>query len=189
MDTAEKSKRGEAEKMRNAEKLRRLLRTAVFTALTCAATVVIQIPMVGTNGYVNIGDCFVLLGAWLLGPACGAFAGGVGSALADLLTGYLHYVPATLLIKAAMAVVAALISAASRHAHFARFVSALLAELWMVAGYFGFAWLLQGSAFAAAGSIVGNLMQGAVGMVGALGLMAALRAAKVFEHMGGIQNG
>ncbi len=38
--------------------------------------------------------------ALLFGPLVGAFAGGVGSSLADLFLGYPHYAPATLIIKA-----------------------------------------------------------------------------------------
>jgi len=38
--------------------------------------------------------------ALLLGPFVGAFAGGVGSMLADLFLGYWYYAPATLIIKA-----------------------------------------------------------------------------------------
>lgn len=51
----------------------------------------------------------VILGAYLLGPALGAAAGGVGPALADLLSGYTVYVPATLVIKAAMGLLAAML--------------------------------------------------------------------------------
>lgn len=172
--------------MKRSEELRRLLRTALFTALTCAATLVIQIPMPVTNGYVNIGDCFVLLGAWVLGPLYGAFAGGVGSALADLLSGYAFYVPGTLLIKAAMAVVAALLCNA-RHKHLFRLVGAVAAELVMVAGYFAYAWAILGSGFAAALTAVpGNLLQGAVGIVGAMALASALQGVKTIT--GGIQH-
>ena len=61
--------------------VRTLVITALFAALTCIATMVIQIRMSVTEGYVNIGDCFVLLGAWVLGPYFGAFAGGVEQAV------------------------------------------------------------------------------------------------------------
>lgn len=176
--------------MKHSAELRKLLRAALFTATTCAATLVIQIPMPVTNGYVNIGDCFVLLGAWVLGPLYGAFAGGVGSALADLLSGYAYYVPATLLIKAAMAVLAAMLSAAlHRHCklHLSRLLGGIVAELWMVGGYFGYACLLLGEGLTATMSIPGNLFQGAVGIVGAMALAAALHGAKAMT--GGIQNG
>jgi uncharacterized membrane protein len=43
-----------------------------------------------------------LMAAILLGPFAGAFVGGVGYALADLLLGYPHYIVAALTIKAAV---------------------------------------------------------------------------------------
>lgn len=61
------------------------------------------------QGYVNLGDCAVLMSAWVLGPLYGGAAAGIGSALADLLSGYAHYVPGTFAIKLVMAVAAALI--------------------------------------------------------------------------------
>ena len=42
----------------------------------------------------------IYLAALLYGPIVGGFAGGVGSALADLYLGYPHYAPATLIVKA-----------------------------------------------------------------------------------------
>ena len=173
------------------EQIKRLALTALFAALTCVATMVIQIPMPATNGFVNIGDCFVLLGAVVLGPVYGAVSGGVGSALADLFAGYAHYVPGTLIIKALMAVIAALIFRAMKKHHINTYVSQLVgsvaAELWMVLGYFLYAWLFLGKGLAAASSIPGNLIQGAVGVVAALALYAALGEAKTLN--GVKQNG
>jgi uncharacterized membrane protein len=74
--------------------------TAVATALVCVTTIVFSIYVPATNGFFNIGESMVFLSAILFGPFVGAFAGGVGSALADLLLGYPHYAPATLIIKA-----------------------------------------------------------------------------------------
>lgn len=45
------------------------------------------------QGYVNLGDCAVLISAWMLGPLYGGAAAGIGSALADLLSGYAHLCP------------------------------------------------------------------------------------------------
>ena len=53
---------------------------AVMIALTCVLTLAVKIPT-PTKGYLNLGDCAVLLSGWLLGPVYGAIAGGVGSAL------------------------------------------------------------------------------------------------------------
>lgn len=64
---------------------------AVLAALTCVATMVVQIPMPLTKGYVNLGDVLVLTSAWILGSPWGIAAAGIGSAMADLLTGYAYY--------------------------------------------------------------------------------------------------
>ena len=44
----------------NDKKIRKLVFTALLAALTCVATMVIQIPA-PVSGYVNLGDCVVLL--------------------------------------------------------------------------------------------------------------------------------
>ena len=87
-------------------RVKKLVLSAMLSALVFTATYVVKIPS-PTNGYVNLGDCFVLLSGWLLGPLYGAAAAGIGSALTDLLGGYAHYVPGTLVIKALDAFVAA----------------------------------------------------------------------------------
>ena len=56
----------------NDKKIRKLVLAALLAALVCVATMVVQIPS-PMQGYVNLGDCFVLLSGWLLGPwyGCG----------------------------------------------------------------------------------------------------------------------
>ena len=56
-----------------------------------------------------IGDALVLMSAFLLGPVYGTAAAGIGSALADLLTGYAYYAPGTLIIKGGIALIAYLV--------------------------------------------------------------------------------
>lgn len=51
----------------------------MFAALSCAATMVIQIPI--ATGYLNFGDSLCLLAGWILGPWYGFAAAGLGSAL------------------------------------------------------------------------------------------------------------
>jgi len=71
------------------------------TALVLAATVIINIYVPATRGYFNLGETMIYLVALLFDPLTAAFAGGVGSALADVVLGYTIYAPATLVIKAA----------------------------------------------------------------------------------------
>ncbi len=72
---------------------------AIMTALSTIMTLAIQIPYPGTSGYFNFGDTMVMLSGLLLGPIGGFIAGGVGSALADVISGYTFYAPITLVVK------------------------------------------------------------------------------------------
>lgn len=79
--------------------------TALMTAIILIMTLIIKIPIPFTNGYVHAGDMGIFLAGLLLGPWYGAFAAGVGSALADLLGGYVHWVIPTFLIKSIMGMI------------------------------------------------------------------------------------
>jgi len=78
----------------------RLSITAIFTSLVFVATTIFSIYVPQTKGFFNIGETMVFTTALLFGPFVGAFAGGVGSMLADLFLGFPQYAPATLVIKA-----------------------------------------------------------------------------------------
>lgn len=78
----------------------RISLTTVFTAAVFVTTTVFSVYVPQTRGFFNIGETMVFTVALLFGPLIGAFAGGVGSMLADLFLGYWYYAPATLIIKA-----------------------------------------------------------------------------------------
>ena len=82
---------------------KKLVLSALFMALTCVATMSIRIPTPGTGGYIHPGDALVILSGALFGPVWGFLIAGIGSCLADLLGGYLVYVPITFLIKGLVA--------------------------------------------------------------------------------------
>lgn len=148
------------------DKLVKLVLASVFAALCCAATMVIHIPVPATNGYINLGDCVVLLGAFMLGPVYGMAAGGIGSMLADLLLGYAAYAPGTLLIKGVMALCAALVFRALRgRSGLGAVLGALTGELIMVLGYFAFESLILGYGLAAVAGVAANAVQGVGGMI------------------------
>ncbi len=169
------------------EKLLRLVFAAMFAALICVATMMIRIPS-PMNGYVNFGDCFILVAAWVLGPVYGFAAGGIGSALADLFSGYAHYVPGTFVIKGLIAVAAALIArAVIEKAPKLRLLGyaagAVVGEAIMVFGYFGYAALLLGKGFGAWASVPGNLVQGAFGVVVGTVIIQVLSASGVLKKV------
>ena len=80
-----------------------LVLTSVFAALICVCTLMVQIPIPATGGYANPGDGVLLLAAGLLPLPLSAAAAAIGSMLADVITGYMLYAPATFIIKGGMA--------------------------------------------------------------------------------------
>ena len=175
----------------NHANLQKLVLAALFAALSCVATMIIQIPS-PMSGYVNLGDCFVLLSGVFLGPVWGFLAAGTGSMLADILLAYAHYAPGTFVIKGLMAVAAYLIFRALCTAKVPNFVSylvgAIAAELVMIVGYFGYASLILGKGIAAASSIPGNIMQGVFGVVSSFLLLKVLERMKFFKNLLGPQS-
>ena len=173
------------------DRTRMLVQAGALAALGCAATMVLRIPS-PTGGYLNLGDAVVLLGAYLLGPAWGALAGGIGPALADLLAGYAAYVPATLVIKALMALAAALIfcAFAKNGSRFGKTFSGSLlgsvaAEIIMVVGYFLYELPLFGYAPSLESAVTTNLPQAAVGLVAGMALFTLLDRTHLAARMKG----
>ena len=145
--------------------------TALFAALICVATMLVQIPIPATGGYANLGDGVILICAFLLQPLYAVIAAGLGSALADVLSGYISFVPGTLVIKAGVALIAAWIfnrfgkNAPEKKAFVSLIIAGVAAEAFMVLGYFFYESVLLGVGLGAAGGIVGNIGQGVVGVI------------------------
>ncbi len=147
------------------QNIHKLTLAALLTAFTTVATLVIQIPT-PTKGYLNLGDCLVNLSAWILGGIYGTAAAGIGSALADMISGYFIYAPVTLVIKCLMAFVSFWIfqklSQKSSTIH-ARIFAACIAELIMIIGYAGFEAVLYHSFTSALLGMPSNIVQGIAG--------------------------
>ena len=88
----------------HSEKTRMLVRAALFVALIFVATLLHV--NIGPSGYVHLGDSFTLLSALLLPMPWAAGAAGLGSAMADVVSGWPMYSPFTFVIKALMAITA-----------------------------------------------------------------------------------
>lgn len=156
--------------------------TAIFAALICVATMLIRIPIPATGGYANLGDGIILICALILPPSWAALGAGIGSMIADLLAGYAAYAPATLIIKAGMGWIAAMLfqkGFGKDTKKLCLLASAMISEVWMILGYFAFEALILGMGLGAAAGIPGNIGQGAVGMLVAA---AALPAVKVIKN-------
>ncbi len=152
---------------------------ALMTALTCIATIIIKIPS-PLKGYVNLGDCVVLLAGWTLSPVYAFLAAGIGSALADILSGYIVYAPATFLIKGLMSIIAfyGFNFLQKKFGNFpSEIISGITAEIMMVFGYFVFEGFMYGF-IPSAVNIPANCMQGLAGIIIGIALSKILKKAQ-----------
>lgn len=143
--------------------------TALMAAMTCVSTMIIQIPS-PTGGYIHLGDGFVLLSGILLGPIYGGLAAGIGSMLADLLSGYPQYALATLCIKALAAIIGGNLYAILSDKKLLRPASVILAGIGggiiVTTGYFSFdSFLLGNGVVAALTGIPSNIVQNIFGIL------------------------
>lgn len=157
---------------------------ALSIALVCVATMIIQIPI--PLGYMHLGNCCILLIGVCFGKTTGALAGGIGSALADLLTGYPQWILPTLVIKGIMGYAAGRLSLESaesetacnsqpayghkptRHVRMASFrtlAASVTSILIMIAGYTTAGSILYGSLAAGLAQIPGLALEGVLGIV------------------------
>ena len=79
-------------------KVRRIVLTGLFSALIFVFTAYIHVPT--GAGYTHAGDGFIYLAACILPTPYAVAAGMIGGALADGLTGFPVWIPATIVIKA-----------------------------------------------------------------------------------------
>jgi len=137
--------------------------SGIMAALVAVVTGFIQIPTPLTRGYINVGDSMVMLVAVLFGPTIGAFAGGFGSAMADVITGYAHWAPFTLVIKGVEGFVVGYIT--SKKDDFTTILLAtILGGALMVSGYFFVEVYFYGWGGALA-ELPGNTLQAVTGIV------------------------
>ncbi len=157
---------------------RELTWTALLVAMVTVATLVIRIPVPATAGYINVGDTVIFVAALLVGPRAGLIAGGLGSALADIIGGYAHWAPWTLFIKGLEGLIAGVIAYRAYRRGGALASGALVgmgvAALWMVAGYYLAGAAMKGFLTSLI-EVPGNLIQGAGSILLAVPLLAALR--------------
>jgi len=145
---------------------KRIVTASMLAALCCVATMIIKIPS-PLKGYINLGDCVVLLSGWLLSPLYGFLAAGIGSALADVFSGYITYAPATFVIKGLMAIIAyfGFRLLHKRLGSFSsRIISGTLSEIIMILGYFIFEGFLYGFVPSLV-NIPANAVQGVAGLI------------------------
>lgn len=150
----------------------------ILAGATAALTIVVRVPIPGTGGYFNFGDIAVVFCGLFLGMKYGPVAGGVGSALADIIGGFFIFAPVTLVAKGLEGFLAGFLGQFRM-----KIVLLPLAGFAMMAVYFISEVFLPGMGFASALSeLPFNLIQAIAGAYGGYLVYAAvMRALKKKE--------
>ena len=160
----------------------RIATLAILTAVTTVFTLVVRIPIMPTRGYLNLGDVAIYFAAFTLGPFTALIAGGLGTAFADLISGYSQWAPLSLIIHGGQGFLAGLIAViATRKTNRTGFsffwlLAAVVGTVFMCAGYFVSGGFMYGFA-AALTELPGNVLQNLAGVLGGIPLAIAVRRA------------
>lgn len=139
-----------------------ILVSGMGIAVVFAATFFIRIPN-ALDGYMNLGDGMIMLFCSITSPLGGFLIGGVGSALADLIGGYPHFMIFTLFIKGLEGCIIAYLYIRLPKRY--RFITFIIASFIMVSGYFFAQWFISQSFELALISIPENLIQASIAII------------------------
>lgn len=147
-------------KMKN-KNVRLMCISGVLTALVFVVTAYLHVPT--TNGYIHVGDGLIYLAACMLPWQYAMAVGACGALLADCLTGFAIWAPASVIIKG---VTALLFSSNGNKVMSTRNWLALIpAALLCAMGYYIYESLLYGSFVASLAGIPASLTQSAASSV------------------------
>ena len=154
----------------------RIASIAILAAVTTVLTRVVQIPL-PARGYINLGDVAIVFTAVTLGPFSAALAGGLGTALADLLSGpYAFWAPISLVVHGLQGLLIGFVVQSRPRSLLLQVLGGIVGMIVMAGGYLLAGLFLEGAGPALT-EVPGNLIQAGTGVVlGILVSAAVIRA-------------
>lgn len=161
---------------------RTLATTGIMTALVLGLTLV-HVAQTPIGGYIHLGDVAIIFTALAFGPWAGLIAGGIGTGLADVVSGYAIFAPLSLIVHGTQGFMIGWI--VRQNVTPARTIVALVVGwLILVTGYFlgeSLIPIFGGMAYALT-EVPWNAVQGLVGSSGAVVYLAVARAYPRLRH-------
>lgn len=148
---------------------------AVLTAVVVVFTLVVRIPT--TKGYLNLCDVAICFIAFTFGPISAFIAAGLGTAIADLVSGYAQWAPISFVVHGVEGLLIALIVSKKPLTIIRTFFAAIVCILTVSLGYFVLSALFISTPAVAAAEIPPNMIQAGVGVVFGLALSKAVKRA------------
>ena len=164
------------------EKFPTSMRIATIAILAALTVVIgyIRVPLPATQGIFTLADIAIYFAAFALGPWSAAIAGGLGTALIDLIGGTAQYAPASLVVHGLEGLLAGLIASIGRKDRISLaswILAAVCGTVVMAGGYLGAETLFYGGFAKAMTEVLVNVAQSTVGAVGGALLAVAVRRA------------
>jgi uncharacterized membrane protein len=153
----------------------RVASIAVLTAVTAVFTLLIRVPS-PARGYFNLGDVAIVFAAVTFGPFTAAIAGGLGTALADVIGSFVQWAPITLVVHGLQGLIIGLIVRLRPSSVPLAVAAGVAGAAVMAAGYLAGGTLLEGFGPALA-ELPGNAIQSGAGIVVGIPLWLAVRKA------------
>lgn len=166
------------------QKLRLMCITGVMTAVVFVFTAYFHIP--SHTGYTHVGDAFIFLAACVLPLPYALFVGAGGALLADCLTGFALWAPASVIVKAATVLC---FSYRSAHIISWRNILALIPSAALcIGGYYAYEAVITSNFSAPLAGIPGYITQSllSAGLFIALGAALDKLRIKHFLKIGGL---
>ncbi|MBR4376069.1 MAG: ECF transporter S component [Spirochaetia bacterium] len=155
---------------------------AILTAVTVVMTIAVRIPVAPTRGYINLGDLAIYFTALSFGPVTAFIAGGLGTAIADILSGFSQWAPFSFIIHGLQGLAVGLIFKIllKKENNFSVILSGIIVfavgTVIMAGGYFAVGSIMAGTG-AAVVEIPGNIVQNLAGIIGGYLLYSAVKKA------------
>ncbi|RKX82147.1 MAG: ECF transporter S component [Spirochaetes bacterium] len=155
----------------------------ILTAITTIFTIAVRIPIAPTRGYINLGDVAIYFSAITFGPFSALVSGGLGTALADILSGYSQWAPISFAVHGLEGLVIGLIV---QHFYGENSSTANLIVAWTLAFIAGTVVMAGGYLLAenfivglgaALTELPGNIIQNIAGIAGGIPLALAIKKA------------
>lgn len=155
----------------------RIATIAVLAAATTVFTLLVRVPFPPTRGYFNLGDVAIAFAAYTFGPISALIAGGLGTAIADLIGGFAQWAPISLVVHGLQGLVIGLIARLKPGNLPVAIAAGIGGIAVMVVGY-GVGGALMTGIGPAIAEALGNLVQSAAGVI--LGIPLSLAVARAY---------
>jgi uncharacterized membrane protein len=162
----------------------RIASISILTAVTTVLTIVVRVAT-PAKGYINFGDVAIVFAALTFGPVSGMLAGGLGTALSDVIVGFANFAPISLVVHGLQGLIVGLIALIRPENLALEVVAGIAGALVMAGGYFAAETLFVSGVGPALAEVPLNALQAGVGV--ALGILVSAAVLRAYPPVKGMR--